>query len=294
MRISLFHNHRAGDSVSHSWVQDLIEAAGHEVVRVFDREAAIAELFDERTELVVAAGGDGTVSAAARLLSGRPVPLAILPLGTANNIAKTLQGDASNEELIAGWSTASRRRVDVGVVRGPWGERRFLEAVGVGLVPTCIVSTENEPLTGDDVQSNLASALARYRQILSAFAPRRWTLRLDGEEVTGEFILAEVLNTRSVGPNIVLSEDADPADGYLTVVTAREEQREGLARYFTDRLGGREGRLSIPARRARHVELQGQGDAHVDDELVRSAIPGLLSIHIEPAAVEVLINDGPS
>ena len=289
MRISLFHNHRAGDSVSHSTVQELIESAGHEVVRVFDREAAIAELLDERTELVVAAGGDGTVSAAARLLSDRPIPLAILPIGTANNIAKTLQGEASIEELIAGWNTACRRRVDVGVVRGAWGERRFLEAVGVGLVPTCIVSTEKEPLEGDDVASNLASALERYQQILSAFKPRRWTLRLDGEEMTGEFILAEVLNTRSVGPNLVLSEDADPSDGYFTVVTADEEHRHEIARYLADRLKGRSPSLSLPSRRARHIELQGQGDTHVDDELIPSAIPGALSVHIEPAPVEVLI-----
>jgi diacylglycerol kinase (ATP) len=277
--------------VSHSWVQDLIEAAGHEVVRVFDREAAIAELIDERTELVAAAGGDGTVSAAARLLSGRPVPLAILPLGTANNIARTLQGDASAEELVAGWNTATRCRVDVGVVRGAWGERRFLEAVGVGLVPTCIVSTEAEPLSGDDVATNLASALERYGEILSAFKPRRWTLRLDGEEMTGHFILAEVLNTQSVGPNIALSDDADPSDGYFDVVTAGEEHRDELAAYLRDRLEGRVGRLALPSRRARHIELQGQGDTHVDDELVTSAIPGVLSIHIEPGAVEVLINN---
>ena len=291
MRISLFHNHRAGDSVSFSWVQGLIEAAGHEVVRVFDREAAIAELIDERTELVVAAGGDGTASAAARLLSGRPIPLAILPMGTANNIAKTLHGDASCEELVSGWNTASRRRVDVGVVNGTWGERRFLEAVGVGLVPTCIVSADTEPLSGDDAASNLVSALERYREVLSVFKPRRWTLRLDGVEVTGEFILAEVLNTRSVGPNIVLSDETDPSDGYFDVVTAGVEHQDELARYFTDRLEGRDGRLALPSRRARHIELQGQGDAHVDDELVTSAIPGVLSIHIEPAAVEVLVTE---
>ena len=291
MRISLFHNHRAGDSVSFSWVQGLIEAAGHEVVRVFDREAAIAELIDERTELVVAAGGDGTASAAARLLSGRPIPLAILPMGTANNIAKTLHGDASCEELVSGWNTASRRRVDVGVVKGTWGERRFLEAVGVGLVPTCIVSADTEPLSGDDAASNLVSALERYREVLSVFKPRCWTLRLDGEEMRGTFILAEVLNTRSVGPNIVLSEDADPSDGYFSIVMAGEEHRDELMRYLTDRIEGRDSRLVLPSRRARHIELQGQGDTHVDDELVRSAIPGALSIHIEPSAVEVLIND---
>jgi diacylglycerol kinase family enzyme len=291
MRVSLFHNHRAGDSASLSWIHELIEAAGHEVVRVFDREAAIAELFDERTELVVAAGGDGTVSAAARLLSGRAVPLAILPLGTANNIAKTLVGDASCEQLVSGWNAARRRSVDVGVVRGAWGERRFLEAVGVGLVPTAIVSTKDEPLSGNDVASNLASAIERYAQVLSAFEPRCWTLRLDGEETTGDVILAEVLNTRSVGPNIVLSEEADPSDGYFSVVTAGEEHRDELTQYLRDRLEGREHRLSLPVRRARHIELHGQGDTHVDDELLQSAIPGALSINIEPAAVEVLIND---
>jgi diacylglycerol kinase family enzyme len=274
-----------------SWIRELIETSGHEIVRVFDREAAIAELLDERTELVVAAGGDGTVSAAARLLCGRPVPLAILPLGTANNIAKTLLGDASCEQLVSGWNSARRRRVDVGVVRGAWGERRFLEAVGVGLVPTSIVSTKDEPLSGSDVASNLADAIERYAQVLSAFEPRRWTLRLDGEETTGDVILAEVLNTRSVGPNIVLSEDADPSDGYFSVVTAGEEHRDELTQYLSDRLEGREHRLSLPARRARHIELRGQGDTHVDDELVRSAIPGALSINIEPGAVEVLIND---
>jgi diacylglycerol kinase family enzyme len=291
MRVSLFHNQRAGDSTSLSWIRELIETSGHEIVRVFDREAAIAELLDERTELVVAAGGDGTVSAAARLLRRRPVPLAILPLGTANNIAKTLMGDASCEELVPGWNSASRRRIDVGVVRGVWGERRFLEAVGVGLVPASIVSTDNEPLSGNDVAANLASAIRRYARVLSAFEPRRWTLRLDGEEMSDDVILAEVLNTRSVGPNIVLSEDADPSDGYFSVVTAGEEHRDELARYLTDRLEGREHPLSLPERRARHIELLGQGDTHVDDELIRSAIPGALSIHIEPAAVEVLISD---
>ena len=58
MRISLFHNQSAGDSTSLSWIRELIETSGHQIVRALDREAAVAELIDERTELVVAAGGD--------------------------------------------------------------------------------------------------------------------------------------------------------------------------------------------------------------------------------------------
>jgi diacylglycerol kinase (ATP) len=289
MRVALFHNQKAGDNTSLEAIQELIESSGHELVRVFDRESAFGELADDRAELVVAAGGDGTVAAAARLMAGRTIPLAILPLGTANNIAKTLQGDTASEQLIACWNTAGRRRVDLGVVHGHWGERRFLEAVGMGLIPATIVSTAVEPLPDESASSKMWRAVVRYSEVLSTFAPRRWTLRLDDEERTDDFLLVEVLNTRSVGPNIIFSEDADPSDGYLCVVTAREEHRDELVSYFQDRIEGRERRLTLPTAYARHVDIVGRGDTHVDDEVVRSAIPGTVSIHLEGGAVEFLV-----
>jgi diacylglycerol kinase family enzyme len=289
MRVSLFHNHRAGDSTSLSWIRELIETSGHELVRVFDREAAFGELVDQRTELVVAAGGDGTAAAAARLLAGHTIPLAILPFGTANNIARALEGDATPEQLVSGWDRAVRRRVDLGMARGHWGEHRFMEGVGVGLGPATIVSTRHEPLDGDDASSNISSAIDRYSEVLRELRPCSWTLRLDGDEMTGDFLAVQVMNIRSVGPNLVLAHDADPCDGYFSVVTAKEEHRDELARYLQDRIEGRESRLTLPTRYARHVELLGRGDAHVDDEVLRSAISGTVSIQIEPAAVEVLV-----
>ncbi len=257
-------------------------------MRVFDREAAFGELIDERTELVVAAGGDGTVAAAARLVAGRSIPLALLPLGTANNIAKAVQTEASSEQLVAGWDTATRRRFDLGVVRGPWGERRFLEAVGVGLIPATIASIHTSPFDASDVTSKLARATIRYCHTLSHLEPHRSTLWVDGHELTDDFIVAEVMNTPSVGPNLVLSADADPSDGYLCVVTATEKHRAELAEYLQDRIEGREGHLSLPAVRAREVEIRSPADAHIDDEVVRSPIPEAMSIRVE-GAIEILV-----
>jgi diacylglycerol kinase family enzyme len=256
---------------------------------VFDREAAIGELIDERTELLVVAGGDGTVAAAARLLAGRPIPVAILPVGTANNIAKTLQGEPSNEQLAASWETAARRRFDLGWARGPWGERRFLEGVGIGLVPATIASIYNTPLEADDAASKLACATRRYFQVLEDLPPRRCTLELDGREMTGDFILAEVLNTRSVGPNLVIAPDADPSDGRFCVVSAEEEHRDMLAGHLQDLLQGREGRLSLPTVSAREVAIRGLVDAHVDDEIVRASLLEPITIGLEPHAVEFLV-----
>jgi diacylglycerol kinase family enzyme len=289
MRVSLFHNQRAGDATSFSWIRELIETSGHEIVRVFDREAAFGELIDERTQLVVAAGGDGTVAAAARLLAGKSIPLAVLPLGTANNIAKALHAEAPPEQLVACWETASRRRLDMGVARGAWGERRFLEGVGIGLVPAAITSVHTKPFTADDVPSKLERATIRYCQVLSRLEPRRATLTIDGESVTGDFLLAEVLNIRSVGPNLVLCPDADPSDGSFSVVTATEDQREHLTRYLRDLIEGCEGMLALPTVRARTVEIETVEDVHVDDDIVRFPMSTATTVEVEASAVEFLM-----
>lgn len=290
MRVSLFHNQNAGDSTSLSWISELIETSGHQLVRVDDQEAVSGELIDWRTELVVAAGGDGTVAAVARLVAGRSIPLAVLPLGTANNIAKAVQAEASNEQLVAGWETVTRRRFDLGVVRGPWGERRFLEAVGIGLVPMTIASIHTSPFNANDVTSKLARATIRYCHTLSHLEPLRSTLVVDGQELTDDFIVAEVMNIRSLGPNLVLAPDADPSDGSLCVVTATEKHRDDIAAYLQDRIEGREGALSLPAVRAHEVEIRSHADAHIDDEVVRSPIPEAMSIRIE-GAIDILVPD---
>jgi diacylglycerol kinase family enzyme len=290
MRVSLFHNHHAGDETSMPRIRELIEASGHEVIRILDHEMTPAELTAEHTELVVAAGGDGTVAAAARLLAGAPIPLSVLPIGTANNIARALHADASNEAIVAGWETARRRRLDLGVARGTWGERRFVEGMGVGLVPATIRSVQTKPFTADDVPSKLARATTRYRYVLSQLEPRRSTLTIDGRSVTEDYLLVEILNIRSVGPNLVLAPDADPADGYFSVVTATEAHRELVAAHLQDLIEGRDGVLSLPTVRARTVDIETVDDAHVDDDLVLFPMSATMTAQIEAAAVEFLVS----
>jgi len=289
MRISLFHNQSAGDSTSLSWIRELIATSGHEIVRALDREAGFAELIDERTELVVAAGGDGTVAAAARMLAGKAVPLAVLPLGTANNIATALHANAPSEQLVACWETASRGQFDLGLARGPWGERRFVEGVGMGLVPAAITSVHKKPFAADDVPEKLEQATTRYCQVLSRLEPRRATLTVDGESITGDFLLAEILNISSVGPNLVFAPRADPSDGFFSVVTATEEHRDELNRYLKALMEGSDATLSLPTLRARTIEIETVDDLHVDDDIVRFPMSSTTSIEIEAGAVEFLV-----
>lgn len=295
MRVSLLHNPSAGDATSFEEVHRELSRAGYEIASEIEKDSDFERVLEEPVEFVVAAGGDGTVRKAARALAGSGVPLAILPLGTANNIARSLGVQGEIREVVGTWKQSRRLPFDTGLARGQWGESRFLESVGSGLVAAGIAAAEEHPDHGkDDPQTELARAIERYAETLERLQPRRWTGLLDEEPVDGDYLLFEILNVPSVGANLALGPDADSSDGRFDVVTAGEAERAPLAAYLEARGGGRTPTLRLPTRRARRIEITGWELMHVDDELRRIAEAGKVTLEIEPGAVVFLVPRGES
>lgn len=289
MKISLLFNESAGDGISSDWLCDAMKRAGHGPIRLV-KKSEFDRVLEDSPELVVAAGGDGTVRRAAEAIAGHGIPLAILPLGTANNIARSMGIDGSLAKLIDHWHDARRQPFDLGIVRGAWGEHRFVEGVGSGLIPAGIAAMKAEPEHDqEDADARVARAVRRYLDVLSRLEPRRWTVTLDGLTEEREFLVLEVLNIRSVGPNLVLFPDADPSDGYLSVVTAGAEHRKELAAYLQCLISDRACRISLPKMLARHIRIAGLEQIHIDDQLLSSPDIGNVSIDVEAAALEVLV-----
>ena len=135
----LLHNPTAGGA--HPSAVELMEqlrAAGFSPRYQSTKDDSYREALNQDWDLVIVAGGDGTVTRVARGLRDRTTPIAILPIGTANNIARALGLEGDVAGLIARLGTAKPRRLDVGVAEGPWGKRRFLEAVGFGAIAKAI------------------------------------------------------------------------------------------------------------------------------------------------------------
>src|SRR6266436_3234836 len=97
------------------------------------KEPGLKKALKKPTDLVLAAGGDGTTAKVASRLIDSGIPLSVLPLGTANNLARALGFVASAEEIIGSLESGKRGTFDVGLAQGPSARRYFFEATGGGL-----------------------------------------------------------------------------------------------------------------------------------------------------------------
>jgi diacylglycerol kinase family enzyme len=256
-------------------------------------------VLDDPGAFVLVAGGDGTVGHVAERLVGRGVPIAMLSLGTANNIAKSLGLTASPEETVAGLRQATPRLFDAGTVRGRWGTRHFLEGVGLGLFARTMCLVDERAEAGRIEQAEGEEALTRdlryLARVLEQLQPQSWQIEADGADRSGEYLLCEVMNIRSVGPNLILAPDADCGDGRLDLVLARPEDRHQLQAYLAARIAGREASLDLPVERVRRVQIVAGGqEVQVDDEIERpsedpGAVGAMLDIGVEPGALQVLV-----
>jgi len=301
MNIALLHNPDSG-SGNHPTgeLERLLEREGHRVRSAIVDKESLRALRERPPDLALAAGGDGTVRKVALALAGTDVPMSILALGTANNLARTLGLLHAPERTARELTSYPARALDVGVARGPWGEKRFVEGFGVGLFADYLDLLESpefafapEALLEEGRERDL-TVLGR---LLPHFASRAWSVRADGRELDGAYFLVEALNIQSVGPFAQLAPEADPGDGRLDLVLLAENDRGAFARYI-DRLGEDEDSLApFEARRCRHVELRWRRaeNFHFDDHFKAAGEEDAdiaVELSVLPGAVRVLCPSG--
>jgi diacylglycerol kinase (ATP) len=275
MRVTLIHNPKAGAN-EESFLDEVpaqIRAAGHDVICQSAMDDDWDKALDVPADLVAVAGGDGTVGAVAKRLAGRHIPIAVLPVGTANNISQVLGlADTPSDRLIAGWATARRVVFDTGTVDGPWGVTRFIEGFGVGLLARAITELDAKAEVAfgrvDNREEKIESGLKRLRDLVETCPAEDLKISLDGKELSGKYILMEVMNIQHIGPSLHFAPAADPGDGLVELILVTEEQREKLAEYFSRRLEGSSEPLEWNAYRGQRLQLRCEAsDIHIDDKV---------------------------
>ncbi len=261
MRVTLIHNPKAGNSRIPSCEElvDAVSAHGWRVTPVDKKD--LEKAVDDPGDAVVVAGGDGTVGKVSKRFAGTGVPIGVIPTGTANNVSRTLGIGVDVWAAIELLPTCVARDADLGVVAIGKKKECFLEGFGVGVFAYFMA----ECATKKD--KKLRRALAMLAKVLASYKPHKMELELDGRDMTGDYVLAAVMNLRSLGPALALAPGALFDDGELEVALIRPEQASSLVTHL--KRASLEGDIALPAievHRAKHVRIGNAGPwAHVDD-----------------------------
>jgi YegS/Rv2252/BmrU family lipid kinase len=165
-------------------------------------------------DLVIASGGDGTVTACAAGVAGSGVPLGVLPAGTGNLFARNLGLPFDTDGALSVALTGAERRVDVGVANG----RPFIVMAGIGFDAEMLAGT-SETLKGR--AGAVAYLLSGLRHLWDR--PTRVLLRADAGPPVRRWASGVIAgNVGTLQGNLRLLPDARPDDGVLdaAVLTA--------------------------------------------------------------------------
>ncbi len=184
-------------------------------------------------DLIVAAGGDGTVTKVV-LAAPTGARVGVIPLGTANNIANSLGIAGRPEEIIAGWTSALEKPIDIWLAKGPWGERLFIEGCGVGALTRAAHRMDDKEITGHSPEHEISMARAALKKTLTDSEPVPAKMTLDDGTLEGRFLLLEILNFGAVGPRLPLAWSADPSDGLLEIGYTLEERYNDFCEWLSD------------------------------------------------------------
>lgn len=172
------------------------------------RDAAAADY-----DLVVAAGGDGTVNEVVNGLMGSDTAFATLPAGTVNVWAREMGLPMDVEQSARALLTADRRQIDLGHATGRDCDRYFLLMASVGF--DAAVTQEVKP--GEKKRLGAIAYLKQAVQMAWNYRGCKTYLRIDGQRIRGPILMTVIGNSQLYGGVVKFTAHALIDDGLLDV-----------------------------------------------------------------------------
>ena len=196
-------------------------------------------------DLIIAAGGDGTVGTIATELLGSEVTLGILPLGSVMNILRSLDLPRELDAAAAIVAQGTTRRIDIGEVSG----RPFFEVGSVGM--NAAIFREIQRIERGDWRGLLASVWVAIR-----YHPARMRLYLDDRIVRTRALMVTISNGPYTGLGFTVAPQARLDDGFFDVHLFQGFSRWELIRHFAAiAFGRRRYSPKIRSFRSSHVRV---------------------------------------
>jgi len=218
-----------------SRMTETLEQAGHSIsvesVAGHDIQAALAKAATSRADIVLAGGGDGTISAAAGALMGNRKALAILPAGTMNLFARGLGIPQSLDAAVQSFAHGEVKPIDIASANG----RPFVHQFSVGM---------HARMVGVRDKMEFASRLGKMRaSIRAALAtmldpqPLKVSLTIGDAEILTRATIIGITNNLFGEGHLPYAEQPD--GGVLGIYVTVASERGQLLRFFLNVARGR-------------------------------------------------------
>ena len=293
--VKLIHNPSAGDEehTGDHLVQHITNA-GFECRYSSTNEEEWKDI-ESDIDFIAIAGGDGTVRKVVKRILKKnlqQLPFTVLALGTANNIAKTFDIDNDTKKTVNGWKQASVKSIDIGAIENVPDENFFLEGIGFGIFPYLMKEMKKADTVFASPEEELQAALKKLHNILLEYEPRQCHLEVDGTDHSGKFFMVEVMNIRSIGPNMMLAPQADPGDGELEIVLIPEAHKQKFSEFLIHRIAGGEDNFQFHTLKGKKIQIRWSGiRLHVDDKMLKMEKEAEIKIEVREKALKFLKNE---
>ncbi|MDO4243844.1 MAG: YegS/Rv2252/BmrU family lipid kinase [Actinomyces sp.] len=259
------------------WLETTPDDPGHEAAR---------RALDTGVDVVLVAGGDGTVRAVSAELSGTGTPMALLPSGTGNLLARNLGIPLDIDDALRLALTGAARSIDVVRARTDDADERFVVMAGLGL-DAQIMDATNDGLK--KVIRAGAYAVAAVQNAVPNPFPATVTLD-DGEPTEQDVVMVLVGNVGTITAGMTLFPQASPSDGRIDLMLASPDKVIDWARLGAQILTGKdmEGFATFSAARL-HIETDEPVPFELDGDTAGTTRS--LTVEVEPGALRVIAPD---
>jgi diacylglycerol kinase (ATP) len=253
------------------------------------------EAVDAGHDVIVAAGGDGTVNEVinglmqAQQASQPSSALGVLCIGRGNDFAYGVGVPPDLEQACQVLVEDHRRMIDVGrVVGGMYPQGRYFgNCVGVGFDAIGSIEAAKLPRLG----GFLSYLIAVLKTIFLYYRAPLTTVEYDGQSLTQPSLLVSIMNGRRLGGGFIMAPEAEPDDGLFDLCIAHEVSRARMFSLIPHFLRGTQATQEpIGTARAAHISitaLEGSLPAQTDGEIL--CIDGQhLEIDLLPRQIEVV------
>lgn len=240
---------------------------------------------EEGYELVIAAGGDGTISQIAESLIHTTATLAIIPGGTGNDLARSLGVGPDIKLALKALKHGIDKEIDAGSWRIEDREGYFVNVAGMGF-DAAVAERIN---TGYRTLRGTAAYIAATLGTLRTYQAQLLRLTIDGAVSEESILLTAIANARSYGGGMQIAPVAKLDDGLLDVVLVQEIRKWAFIKAFPSVFKGTHlGHPAVFHYRARSIVLEVKDERPflIDGELVQAK---KVEIEVAPKALKVRV-----